>query len=362
MKENREPSKQQLTKHYGTDEDQLKKESDDDALFDHYTLVASKGQRPLRVDKFLSNLLPFTTRSKIKNASRTGSISVNGKEVKLSYKVKADDKVKIMLPYPPAPKLEAEEMDLDIRYEDDELIVLHKPPGMVCHPSIGHHSGTLVHGLLWHIQHLPSAKGDIDEVRPGLVHRLDRDTSGIMVVAKSEYAMSHLAKQFFDRSTGRTYQAVVWGDVAEDSGTIFGHVGRHPKERKLYFTYPNGEAGKHAVTHYRVIERYGVATLVECKLETGRTHQIRVHMKYIGHTLFMDKEYGGDKILKGNPTQKYKQFIQNGMKILPRQALHAKTLDFTHPTSGERLSFDSDLPDDMAGLIDKLKKWAAHQG
>jgi len=355
-------SKQQLTKHYGSKDDKERGESEDDALFDHYTLIASKGQKPLRVDKFLSNLLPFTTRSKIKNASKTGSISVNGQPVKLSYKVKSDDEVKIMLPYPPSPKLEAEEIDLDIRHEDDALIVLHKPPDMVCHPSIGHRSGTLIHGLLWHMDHLPSSKGDTEGIRPGLVHRLDRDTSGIMVVAKTEFAMSHLAKQFYDRSTGRTYQAIVWGDVSEDEGRIEGNIGRHPKDRKLFYTYQDGEAGKHAVTHYRVLERFGVATLVECRLETGRTHQIRVHMKYIGHTLFMDKEYGGDKILKGAPTQKYKQFIRNSMEILPRQALHAKTLSFDHPDSGERMSFDSPLPSDMQGVVDKFRKWAQYQG
>ncbi|MEO0894814.1 MAG: RluA family pseudouridine synthase [Bacteroidota bacterium] len=355
-------SKQQLTKHYGSDDDRERVENGEDILFDHYTLVASNGQKPLRVDKFLSNLLPFTTRSKIKNASQTGSISVNGKIVKVSYKVKANDEVKIMLPYPPAPKLEAEKIDLDIRYEDDDVILLHKNPGMVCHPALGHHSGTLVHGLLWHFEQLPQPKGGIeDHMRPGLVHRLDKDTSGIMVVAKTDFAMSHLGKQFFDRTTDRTYQAIVWGDVAEEEGTIVGNIGRHPKDRKLFYTFPEGEEGKHAVTHYKVLERFGIATLIQCKLETGRTHQIRVHLKYLGHPLFNDYHYGGDKILKGAPTQKYKQFIQNCFKILPRQALHAKTLAFDHPTRGERLSFDSELPADMAECTDKLRNWSKHQ-
>ncbi|WNJ20741.1 RluA family pseudouridine synthase [Pontibacter sp. G13] len=327
---------------------------DDDTLYDHYSLIAAEGQKPLRVDKFLSNLLPFTTRSRIKNASSTGSISVNGQEVKVSYKVKAGDKVKLMLPFPPTPKLEAEAMDLDIRYEDDDFLIVHKPAAMVCHPSFGHRTGTLVHGLLHHFEHLPVAKGS-EHARPGLVHRLDRDTTGILVIAKKEYAMAHLSKQFFDRTTDRLYQAIVWGNVEEDEGTIEGHIGRHPKDRKLYFNYQDGEIGKHAVTHYKVLERFGLATLVQCKLETGRTHQIRVHMKYLGHTLFSDREYGGNTIQRGPNTKKYQQFMANCFSICPRQALHAKYLALDHPITGERMEFHTDLPDDMQGLIEKLR-------
>jgi 23S rRNA pseudouridine1911/1915/1917 synthase len=333
------------------------REEEEEGLFGHYTLVGPPKLRPTRIDKFLANQLPNTSRSRIQNASRTGSILVNGKPVKLAYKVKPDDRIRIMLPYPPPPKLEPEEMELDIRYEDDDLIVLHKSPGMVVHPAIGHRSGTLIHGLLWHFQDLPQPEGAHEPTRPGLVHRLDKDTSGIMVIAKNEYAMAHLSKQFFDRSTDRRYQAIVWGDVAEDEGTIVGHVGRSPKHRKVFTCFPDGSQGKHAVTHFRVLERFGVVTLVQCKLETGRTHQIRVHMKYHGHTLFADRDYGGDQVLKGPSTQKYKQFIRNCMELLPRQALHAKTLALTHPQTGERLSFDSDLPEDMSQMLEKMRRW-----
>ncbi|MEL6695749.1 MAG: RluA family pseudouridine synthase [Bacteroidota bacterium] len=349
-------SDQQLTKHYGNPED--RENFDEDSLYDHYTLRASAGQKPLRVDKFLSNLLPFTTRSKIKNASQTGSITVNGKQVKVSYKVRSNDEVKIMLPYPPSPKLTAEEMELDIRYEDDDLIVVHKPAGMVCHPSLGHRTGTLIHGLLWHFEHLPLPPTQQEHQRPGLVHRLDRDTTGLMVIAKTEFSMAHLGKQFYDRTTGRRYQALVWGDVREDEGTIVGHVGRHPSNRKIFATYTDGSVGKHAVTHYKVLERFGIATLVECRLETGRTHQIRVHMKHLGHTMFQDREYGGDRQLKGPQVKKFQQFLQNCFQLLPRQGLHAKTLAFDHPTLGERMTFDSDLPEDMQACVDKMRHWA----
>lgn len=350
-----------FVKHYSDTEAYHNRDDNSDELYDHYTLVATGNQKPLRVDKFLSNLLPFTTRSKIKNASQTGSITVNNQPVKVSYKVRPGDEVKIMLPYPPAPKLEPEEMEIDIRYEDDDMLIVHKPPNMVVHPSFGHRTGTLIHGLLWHFEHLPQPKtGDVQ--RPGLVHRLDKDTTGIMVIAKTEFAMAHLGKQFFDRTSDRTYQAIVWGDVIEDEGTIVGHIGRDPKDRKKFIVYPDGEVGKHAVTHYKVLERFGVATLIQCKLETGRTHQIRVHLKYIGHTLLGDKDYGGNRQLKGPQSKKFQQFLQNCFNLLPRQALHAKTLAVTHPTSGERKSFDSDLPADMTQVIEKLRTWAKYVG
>ncbi|MCL4162959.1 UNVERIFIED_CONTAM: hypothetical protein GTU68_030233 [Idotea baltica] len=327
-------------------------------MFDHYTLQATSGQKPLRVDKFLTNLLPFTSRSRIKNASHTGSITANGKPVKASYKVRGGDEIKLMLPFPPSPELAAENIPLDIKYEDDDMIIVQKPPGMVCHPSLGHRTGTLVHGLLWHFENLPIPKGRPENPRPGLVHRIDRDTSGILVIAKNEYAMAHLSKQFFDRTSDRSYLAIVWGDVKEDKGTIDTYIGRHPRKRKIFFAYPDEEIGKHAVTHYEVVERFGIATLVRCKLETGRTHQIRVHMKFLGHTLFSDKEYGGNKILKGPLTKNYQQFIKNCFNLLPRQGLHAQMLTVDHPTTKERMRFETELPDDMTQLIEKLRKWA----
>lgn len=349
-------------RHYSSKEEFDNFDRGDDNLHEHYTLVVQKGQKPMRVDKFLTNQLPFTTRSKIKNASQTGSISVNEQTVKVSYKIKPGDVVRLMLPYPPVPKLEPENIPLDIRYEDESFLIIHKPPHMVCHPSFGHRTGTLVHGLIYYLANLPISPKEKEHTRPGLVHRLDRDTSGLMVIAKSEYAMAHLSKQFFDRTSARTYQALVWGDVKEDAGTIEAHIGRHPKSRKLWFAFPDGSQGKHAVTHYKVLERFGVATLVECKLETGRTHQIRVHMTYLGHKLFMDKEYGGDKILKGPQTKKYQQFIRNCFELLPRQGLHAKTLSVDHPLTKERMDFVSELPEDMASAVEKLRHWSQYVG
>ncbi|MEM6629148.1 MAG: RluA family pseudouridine synthase [Bacteroidota bacterium] len=353
MRKSEKPPQKRLERHFQPDN----MERDEDSLYDHYTLQAAEGQKPLRVDKFLANLLPFTTRSKIKNASQTGSISVNGKEVKVSYKVRAGDEVRLMLPFPPPPELTAEEMDLDIRYEDPYLMVVHKPPGMVVHPSFGHWTGTLIHGLLWHFEKLPG-----DRLRPGLVHRIDKDTSGLLVIAKEEHAMAHLSKQFFDHTSDRTYHAIAWGDLPEDKGTIIGRVGRSKSDRKKYHNYPmDSDKGKPAITHYEVLERFGIMTLVECTLETGRTHQIRVHMKYLGHPLFNDVFYGGDRIIAGGKTKKFQQFIRNGFQLLPRQALHAKTLAFDHPHSGERMTFDSEWPVDFQLLMEKLRKWATFQ-
>jgi len=334
-------------------------DQDNEELFEHHRFTADKGQKPLRADKFLNNLLRNTSRNKIQQASDAGNIHVNGKPIKSNYKIKPGDVVQIVLAYPPREiELIPQNIPLHIHYEDDDVIVLNKQPGMVVHPGYGNYSGTLVNGLIYHFKNLPG----MDETRPGLVHRLDRDTSGIMVIAKNEYAMAHLAKQFFDRTTKRTYQALVWGDVKEDEGTITGNIGRSKRDRKIFAVYGDEEEeGKHAVTHYRVLKRLGYTTLVECRLETGRTHQIRVHMKHIGHTLFNDKEYGGDGILKGTTFTKYKQFVQNCFEVCPRQALHAKTLGFTHPKTGEFLSFDSELPADMAALIDKWENYAKHK-
>lgn len=334
-------------------------ELEGEEIFDHFTLVASPGQTLMRVDKFLATLLPNITRSRIQEASKTGSILVNEKPVRVSYKVKPHDEVKLMLPYPPPPEMEPEEMELDIRYEDDDVIVLYKSANMVCHPGVGNHHGTLVQGLLWHVGlrgQLP--KGANDSNRASLAHRLDKNTTGIMVVAKTEQSLAHLSKQFFDRSTERYYHAIVWGNVKDDEGTIEAHTGRSLRDRKKFIVFPDGSHGKHAVTHYKVLERYRVATLVQLKLETGRTHQIRVHMKHKGHPLVGDFDYGGDNIPSGVTAGRFKKFAKNCLEIMPHQALHAKTLAFTHPTSGKRMTFDSEPAPNFIELREKMRTWA----
>tara|TARA_B100000809_G_C15128212_1_gene527208 strand:+ start:2419 stop:3462 length:1044 start_codon:yes stop_codon:yes gene_type:complete len=327
-------------------------ESENQGLYEHYSFIADPGQELLRIDKFLMDRIPNTTRNKLQSALVDGHISVNKKAVKSNYRVKPLDDIKVELPYPPTEiELIPEDIPLDIVYEDDDVIVLNKQSEMVVHPGYGNFTGTLVNGLIYHIENLPNT--DVAN-RPGLVHRLDKNTTGIMVVAKNEHALSHLGKQFHDRTTERRYHALVWGDVKEDEGTVTGNVGRALKNRKVMDVFPEEDFGKHAVTHYKVLKRYGYVTLIECKLETGRTHQIRVHMKHIGHTLFNDADYGGNRILKGTSFSKYKQFANNCFKILPRQALHAKSLGFEHPKTGEWMQFDSELPQDM---IDTLAKW-----
>lgn len=334
-------------------------EEENEELYEHHRFEADPGQKPLRVDKFIGNLLANTSRNKIQQAAAAGNIRVNGEKVKSNYKVKPEDIVQVVLSYPPREvELVPEDIPVPILYQDTDVIVIQKAPGMVVHPGYGNYDGTLVNALLFQFQNLPG----LNKERPGLVHRLDRDTSGIMVVAANERSMAHLANQFFERTTERTYWTLVWGNVAEDSGTITGNIGRSPKNRKIFQVYPDGDQGKHAVTHYRVLERLGYVTLLECKLETGRTHQIRVHLKHIGHTLFNDKEYGGDKILKGTTFTKYKQFVENCFRVCPRQALHAKTLGFEHPTSGERLSFNSELPEDMQALVEKWRNYSHFKG
>lgn len=326
-------------------------------LFEHHKIIASKGQEPLRVDKFLMNFIENATRNKIQKSAKDVNIWVNGTIVKQNYKVKAGDEVKVLLEHPPHEfLLVAEDIPLDIVYEDEVLLVVNKPAGMVVHPGHGNYSGTLINGLIHHVDNLPVNSNE----RPGLVHRIDKDTSGLLLVAKTEAAMTHLAKQFFNKTSEREYVALVWGNMEHDEGTIEGHIGRHPKNRLQMHVFPEGEAGKEAVTHYKVIERLGYITMVACKLETGRTHQIRAHMKYIGHTLFNDARYGGEKILKGTTFTKYKQFVENAFKILPRQALHAKTLGFVHPVTGEMMRFDSEIPEDMASCIEKWKHYSKH--
>ena len=332
------------------------RETDEDEFYEHHRFVVDKGQAIMRIDKFLNDKLANTSRNKIQNAANNGNIKVNGITVKSNYKVKPFDEISIVLPYPPREtELIPENIPLDIVYEDDDVLVLNKPPEMVVHPGYGNFSGTLVNGLIHHFQNLPEAKGN--EGRPGLVHRLDKNTTGLMAIAKSEIALTHLAKQFFDRTSGRTYQALVWGDMENGEGKIEGNLARSLKNRKVMEVYQDGEIGKPAITNYRVLERFGYVTLVEYKLETGRTHQIRVHSKHIGHPLFNDPEYGGDRILKGTTFSKYQQFVQNCFKLLPRQALHAKTLSFDHPISGKRMSFDSELPEDMQMV---LAKWRSY--
>jgi len=329
-------------------------------LFEHYKFTADKGQELLRIDKFLMDRISNTTRNKLQSALKDGHVLVNKKTVKSNYKVKPLDKISVELPYPPTEiELIPENIPLDILYEDDEVIVLNKQSEMVVHPGYGNHTGTLVNGLIYHFDNLP--KTDVPN-RPGLVHRLDKNTTGIMVIAKTDHSLTHLGKQFYDRTSERRYNALVWGDVKEDEGTVTGNVGRSLKNRKVMEVFPDEDYGKHAVTHYKVLKRYGYVTLIECKLETGRTHQIRIHMKHIGHPLFNDIDYGGDRILKGTSFSKYKQFINNCFKILPRQALHAKTLGFEHPKTNKWLQFDSKLPEDMLAVLEKWDVYVANRG
>lgn len=334
-------------------------EEGNDELYEHYRFVADKGQNPLRVDKFLMNLVQNATRNKIQKAAAAGNIFVNDKPVKSNYKVKGGDVVTVLFEHPPYEYLLVpENIPLDIVYEDEALVVVNKPAGMVVHPGHGNYSGTLINALTYHFENLPNNSSN----RPGLVHRIDKDTSGLLVIAKTEEAMVHLAKQFFDKSTEREYVALVWGNVENDEGIIEGNIGRHPKNRlqNTVFEGDEKEQGKPAITRYKVLERLGYVTLVSCKLETGRTHQIRVHMKHIGHTLFNDERYGGDKILKGTTFTKYKQFVENCFKVLPRQALHARTLGFIHPISGEFMRFESFIPEDMETCLEKWRNYSQH--
>lgn len=333
-------------------------ESVTEGLHEHFLFTADKGQEPLRVDKYLMNRIENATRNKIQQAAKEGSIFVNDVAVKSNYKVKGGDVVRVLFTHPPYEHLlVAEDLPLDIVYEDESVIVVNKKAGMVVHPGHGNYSSTLINGLMYHFENLPKNQQE----RPGLVHRIDKDTSGLLVVAKTEHALTHLSKQFFDKTSTRKYLALVWGNVDDDEGTVEGHIGRHPKNRLQMTVYPEGEQGKEAVTHYKVVERLGYVTLIECQLETGRTHQIRVHMKHIGHTLFNDERYGGNAILKGTSFSKYKQFVDNCFKILPRQALHAKTLGFEHPVSKQWMEFDSPVPEDIAEAVVKWRNYAQHK-
>jgi 23S rRNA pseudouridine1911/1915/1917 synthase len=325
-------------------------------LYEHYRFVADTNQGKLRIDKFLVNKIENASRNKIQSAAEAGNILVNEQPVKSNYKIKPHDVITIVMTYPPREiEIIPQNIPVNIIYEDDHFIVLNKEPGMVVHPGYGNYTGTLVNALSWHFKDLPTYQDGT--VRPGLVHRIDKNTSGILVVAKTESALNRLARQFYERTINRKYTALVWGNIEEEEGTITGHLGRDPKNRKKMHVFPDGDHGKHAITHYKIIERYNYVTLVECKLETGRTHQIRAHFEYIKHPLFNDPEYGGNSILRGTTFTKYKQFVHNCFKILPRQALHARTLEFQHPDSGKTLSFETRLPHDMHQVIEKWRQY-----
>ncbi|RIJ46878.1 RluA family pseudouridine synthase [Maribellus luteus] len=341
-------------------EDNEELEEEEGGLYEHFRLSVDAGQSAVRIDKFLSNRIENSSRSRIQAAADAGNIRVNGEAVKSNYKVKPNDDIQIVMDYPRRElKIIPEDIPLDIVYEDDQLIVINKPAGLVVHPGHGNYSGTLVNALAYYFKDLPLFNSE--DPRPGLVHRIDKDTSGLLVVAKTEHAKIHLARQFFDKTSERLYHALVWGNVKDDEGTVTGNIGRSLNNRQVFTVFPEGDYGKPAVTHYRVLKRIGYVSLIECRLETGRTHQIRVHMKYINHTLFNDSNYGGDQILRGTTFSKYRQFVQNCFKILPRQALHAKTLGFIHPTSGEKMSFNSELPEDMAQAVEKWENYIANR-
>ena len=329
------------------------------SLFEHFSFLVDKGQAPLRIDKYLMNFVENATRTKIQAAAKNGSIKVNGVVVKSNYKVKPLDDIRVLFEYPPHENLlVAENIDLDIVYEDDDLVVVNKPAGMVVHPGHGNYSGTLINALIYHFENLPKNSSN----RPGLVHRLDKDTSGLLVIAKNDESMFHLSNQFAEKTSKREYVALVWGSVKDDSGKIDNYIGRNPKNRLQNIVLDDDkiENGKRAITNYEVLSRLNYVSLVKCTLETGRTHQIRVHMKHIGHTLFNDERYGGNSILKGTTFTKYKQFVENCFKLLPRQALHAKTLGFTHPKTGKFMQFDSELPRDFQSCIEKWENYVAN--
>ncbi|HOS57600.1 MAG TPA: RluA family pseudouridine synthase [Bacteroidales bacterium] len=340
------------------EENSLFEEKED--LYEHFNFKVDKGTDLVRIDKYLLNLIPNTSRNKIQQAAKAECVIVNGKPVKQNYRVKPFDVISILMPYPPREiEIIPENIPLDIVYEDDDIIIINKNAGLVVHPGYGNYTGTLVNALTYYFLNKIDNQGN--PINPLLVHRIDKDTSGLLLVAKSEYAQIKLANDFYHHTIHRKYYALVWGDFKEDEGTVTAHIGRNPKDRLVMTVFPDGESGKHAVTHYKVVERFGYVTLIECQLETGRTHQIRVHLKSIRHPLFNDATYGGDRILKGTTFTKYRQFIQNCFKLLPRQALHAKSLGFTHPITGKQLFFDSPLPEDMQAVIDKWRNYSQHK-
>jgi 23S rRNA pseudouridine1911/1915/1917 synthase len=330
-------------------------------LYEHHRFIVDRGQGLLRIDKYLFNKLENVSRTKIQNAASAGNILVNDKSVRPNYKVKPEDIISVVLPHPPRElEIIPEDIPIHIEYEDDDIIVVNKEAGMVVHPGHGNYTGTLVNALTYHMKDLPLfQKG---EIRPGLVHRIDKNTSGILVVAKTEFALNHLAKQFYDRTTERKYVALAWGSFEDSEGTVTGNIGRSLKDRMKMAVFQNEDHGKPAVTHYRVIEPLGYVSLIECKLETGRTHQIRVHMEHIGHPLFNDDRYGGNIIVKGTTFTKYKQFVQNCFSLMTGHALHAKSLGFIHPTTKKKLFFDSEIPPDFMAVIQKWRTYTAARG
>lgn len=341
-----------------------KEESSDgsDELYQRFVFTADKGQEPFRIDKFLMNRIEGATRNKLQQAINSGLILVNNKEVRQNYKIKAYDQIVVYSDLSPeATEIVPEQIPLDIVYEDDDVLLINKPAGMVVHPGSGNYTGTLLNGIAWYLKKENPDLSEATLPRFGLVHRIDKNTSGLLVLAKNDKSMRQLAKQFFDHTVKRHYLALVWGDVEKDSGTIIAHVGRHLRYRKLFEAYPEGDHGKEAITHYNVVERFNYVSLVQCVLETGRTHQIRVHMKHIGHPLFNDDFYGGDKIVKGTVFSKYKQFVENCFITCPRQALHAKTLGFMHPSTEKEVFFDTDLPKDMRTVIEKWRNYAKNK-
>lgn len=340
------------------EEDYVESIAGEEGLYEHYRFYVDKGQALIRIDKYLVNTMAATSRNRIQEAADAGNIRVNDKAVKSNYRVKPLDIITIHLAYPPNQfEIIPQDIPINIVYEDDDIILVNKQPGLVVHPGFGNFDGTLLNAIAYHLKDHPEFNPN--DSRIGLVHRIDKDTSGLLLIAKTEHAKAHLGKQFFDKTTQRRYQALVWGSVKEDEGTIVGALARDPRDRMVFTVFPEGEnpLAKHAVTHYKVLERMSYVTLVECRLETGRTHQIRVHMKHIGHTLFNDERYGGHIILKGNTTAMYKAFVKNCFFACPRQALHAKTLGFVHPTTGEYMFFESELPDDMMQLIEKWREY-----
>ena len=331
-----------------------------ETLHEHYSFSVQAGQEPLRIDKYLMNFVENATRTKIQAAAKDGSIRVNGQVVKSNYKVRPLDEIKVLFEYPPTENLLLpENIDLNIVFEDDDIVVVNKTAGMVVHPGHGNQTGTLINGLIYHFDNLPNNSSN----RPGLVHRIDKDTSGLLVVAKNDNAMTKLSKQFANKTSKREYVALVWGNLKEEEGTINQIIGRNPKNRlqNIVFNDEDSHLGKPAITHYKVLQRFGYVSLISCRLETGRTHQIRVHLKFIGHTLFNDERYGGNLILKGTTFTKYKQFVENCFKVLPRQALHAKSLGFIHPTSNKFMEFESEMPEDIRLCIDKWSNYSKHQ-
>lgn len=329
-------------------------------LFEHHRIVCDPGQQPYRIDKFLMDRLPNVTRNKIQQGIKDGFVKVNGLEVKPNFKVKSGDEVVVALPEPPREtELIPEDIPLNIIYEDEDILIVNKEAGMVVHPAYNNWSGTLVNALTHHFQQLPTMENN--EGRPGLVHRIDKDTSGLLVIAKTEKAMTSLAKQFFDHSIERTYYALVWGVLEPVEGTINVHLGRSEKDRRVTTAIEDGTRGRHAITHYKVLEDLRYVSLIQCNLETGRTHQIRAHLKYLGHPLFNDATYGGDRVLKGTQFSKYKSFVENGFKIMARQALHAKSLGFVHPRTGKFIQFDSELPSDFEAVLTKWRNYVKQE-